>query len=79
MSLEALHESFSGLCLMKMNQKKEALEHFYKALSLAEESNDIMTQLRARVNIGWVMMESNRFQEAVESFTTALRLIGEKR
>ena len=79
MSLEALHESFSGLCLMKMNQKKEALEHFYKALSLAEESNDIMTQLRARVNIGWVMMESNRFQEAVESFTTALRLIEEKK
>lgn len=79
MSLEALHESFSGLCLMKMNQKKEALEHFYKALKLAEESNDFMTQLRARVNIGWVMMESNRFQEAVESFTTALKLIDEKK
>src|SRR4030095_2790028 len=78
-SQEALHESFSGLCLMKMNQIKEALEHFYKALNLAEQSNDIMTQLRARVNIGWAMMELNRFPEAVESFTTALRLIEEKK
>ena len=78
-SQEALHESFSGLCLMKMNQIKEALEHFYKALNLAEQSNDIMTQLRARVNIGWAMMELNRFGEAVESFTTALKLIDEKK
>ena len=77
-SLLAQYISSSGLCLMKLNRKKEALERFYSALKLAEQSNDLLTQLRARVNIGWAMMELNRNDQAVLDFKDALKLIGEK-
>jgi len=78
-SLLAQYTSFSGLCLMKLNRIKEALERFYSALRLAEQSNDHITQLRAKVNIGWAMMELNQHEQAVANFKNALKLIDEKK
>jgi signal transduction histidine kinase len=78
-SLLAQYASFSGLCLMKLNRIKEALERFYRALKLAEQSGDYVTQLRAKVNIGWAMMELNQYEQAVINFKNALKLIDEKK
>jgi signal transduction histidine kinase len=78
-SLLAQYTSFSGLCLMKLNRIKEALERFYRALKLAEQSNDFMTQLRAKVNIGWAMMELNQYEQAVSNFKDVLKLMDEKK
>jgi len=77
-SLLAQYTSFSGLCLMKLNRIKEALERFYGALKLAERGNDYMTQARATVNIGWAMMELNQYEQAITNFKKALRLIDER-
>jgi signal transduction histidine kinase len=77
-SLLAQYTSFSGLCLMKLNRIKEALERFYSALKLGERSNDYMTQARATVNIGWAMMELYQYDKAIFNFKKALILIDER-
>ncbi|HET9826788.1 MAG TPA: histidine kinase, partial [Chitinophagaceae bacterium] len=77
-SLIAQYTNFSGLCLMKLNQIKQALERFYSALKLAEKVNDYTAEARATVNIGWAMMELNQFEQAVVAFKNALKLIAEK-
>lgn len=74
-----LYYSFSGVCCMKLDRKKEALDRFYKALDYAEKSADHMTQLKAYVNIGWAMMELNQFEEAIQNFRTALAFTVEKK
>ena len=78
-SLLAQYTSFSGLCLMKLNRIKEALERFYTALKLAEQSNDYMMQARAKVNMGWAMMELNQHEKAIASFKDALKLLAERK
>jgi signal transduction histidine kinase len=70
--------SFSGLCQMKMDQKKDALNLFYAALENAEKCKDYITQLKAYVNIGWVKMELNQFEPAIADFTKAIHFILEK-
>jgi signal transduction histidine kinase len=77
-SLLAQYYSSSGLCYMKMDQKKEALDRFYIALRTAEKCNDYMTQLKAFVNIGWAMMELNQFEQAVGNFHKAIAFMQEK-
>ncbi len=74
----ANYYSFSGLCYMKLDQKREALDRFYKALDYAERSNDYMTMLKAYVNIGWAMMELNQFEQAITNFRTAVDLMKTK-
>jgi signal transduction histidine kinase len=79
LSLLTQYTSFSGLCLMKLNQIKQALERFYTALRLSEQTNDYMAEARATVNIGWAMMELNQYDQAVASFKNALNLMAEKK
>lgn len=71
-SLLGQYYSFSGLCLMKLDRKKDALERFYAALKTGEEAEDYNIQGRAQVNIGWVMMELGQSENAIESFRKAL-------
>ncbi|HEY6502466.1 MAG TPA: tetratricopeptide repeat protein, partial [Chitinophagaceae bacterium] len=77
-SLLAQYYSSAGLCYMKMDEKKKALDLFYLALKTAEKSNDDLTQLKAYVNIGWAMMELNQFEQAVGNFRKAIDLIRDK-
>jgi two-component system NarL family sensor kinase len=77
-SLLAQYYSSSGLCYMKLDKKKEALDRFYLALKTAERCDDYMTQLKAFVNIGWAMMELNQFEQAIGSFEKAIAFIKEK-
>ena len=74
-----LFYSFSGVCCMKMDRKKEALNRFYKALNYAEKAEDHLTMLKAYVNIGWAMMELNQFEEAIQNFRKALDFTAEKK
>ncbi|MEI9808085.1 MAG: histidine kinase [Bacteroidota bacterium] len=77
--LLAQYYSSAGSCYMKMDKKKEALDRFYKALQIAEKSNDEITQLKAFVNIGWAMMELNQFEQAVSNFHKAIAFMKEKK
>jgi two-component system NarL family sensor kinase len=77
-SLLAQYYSSAGSCYMKLDKKKEALDHFYTALQTAEKCNDYLTQLKAYVNIGWAMMELNQFEQAVGNFHRAIDFIQEK-
>ena len=45
----AKYYSTGGLCYMKLDQKKEALEFFYTALRIAEKSHDNDTQIKAKL------------------------------
>src|SRR4030095_57301 len=78
-SLLAQYTNLSGLCLIKLNEIKKALERFYTALKLGERSNDYMTQARATVNIGWAMMELYQFDQAIVNLKNALKLIDERK
>lgn len=75
----ANYYSFSGLCYMKLDHKREALNRFYKALDYAERAGDHLTMLKAYVNIGWAMMELNQFEPAINNFRIALDLTREKK
>jgi two-component system NarL family sensor kinase len=77
LSLLAQYTAFSGRCLMKMNEIKQALERFYGALKLAEQAADYTTEARAIVNIGWAMMELDQNQKAIDNFKNALKLMAE--
>src|SRR5258706_9315284 len=70
--------SSSGLCCMKLDRKKEALDRFYIALETGEKCNDLLTQLKALVNIGWAMMELNQYKEAIGNFHRAIAFRQEK-
>ena len=78
-SLLAKYYSASGLCLMKMDKKKEALNRFFLALQNAEKSNDNSTKAKVYTNIGWAYMELNQFEDAIKNFQAALQLIKEKK
>lgn len=71
--------SSAGVCQMKLDRKKEALDMFYTALKIAEQSNDEPTQLKAYVNIGWAMMELNQFEQAVLNLTRAIAFMKERK
>lgn len=75
----AQYYSFSGLCYMKMDRKKDALDRFYLALKKAEACKDYLVQLKARVNIGWVMMELKQFPSAIQNFHNAIQLVEGKK
>lgn len=77
-SLLAEYYSFSGLCNMKMDKQKAALDLFYIALQKAELANDHTTMAKAYVNMGWAMMELHQFENAISKFHTATALIKEK-
>jgi signal transduction histidine kinase len=77
-SLLAQFYSSSGLFYMKLDRQKDALDRFYIALQTAERCNDFMTQLKARVNIGWARMELNQYEQAIDNFITAIALIRER-
>lgn len=74
-ALTAQYSSFAGLCMMKLDRKKDAFEKFYAALKLSEQANDYLTEAKAHVNIGWVKMELNQSDEAIPHFHQALDLM----
>ncbi|MDP4261549.1 MAG: tetratricopeptide repeat protein [Bacteroidota bacterium] len=71
--------SSSGLCYMKLDKQKEALDRFYIALAIAEKCDDITTELKAYVNIGWAMMELNQYKQAIHNLYKAIAFIREKK
>ena len=74
-SLLAQYQSASGYSLMKMNRQKEAMEHFYASLKIAEIIGDKKAQARALHQIGWAQMELNQYRAAIEHFKTSLNIL----
>jgi two-component system, NarL family, sensor kinase len=73
-SLMAQYESASGYTLMKMNRQKEALEHFYTSLKIAEIIGDYKAKARALHQIGWAHMELNQSAKAIGYFLQSLKV-----
>ena len=73
-SLMAQYESASGFTLMKMNRQKEALQHFYTSLKIAEIINDYKAKARALHQIGWAHMELNQSTKAIGYFLQSLKV-----
>jgi signal transduction histidine kinase len=72
-SLLAQYESAGGFTLMKMNRQKEALEHFYTSLKIAEIIKDYKAKARALHQIGWAYMELNQSSKAIGYFLKSLK------
>lgn len=73
-SLMAQYQSASGYTLMKLNRQKEALEHFYTSLKIAEIIGDKKAKARAMHQIGWAYMELNQAQKAIHFFLQSLKV-----
>lgn len=76
-SLLAQYQSASGFTLMKLNRQKEALEHFYAALYIADVIKDYKAKARALHQIGWAYMELNQSQKAISYFRQSLHTLEE--
>lgn len=74
-SLLAQYQSASGFTLMKLNRQKEALEHFYAALYIADVIKDHRAKARALHQIGWAHMELNQSQKAISYFRQSLEAL----
>jgi len=66
-----------GHILIRINKYKEALEQFYHLLNEAEKQNDIKTQVKTIINIGWVNMEMGQDRVALKWFKMALKKEGD--
>jgi two-component system, NarL family, sensor kinase len=73
-SLMAQYQSASGYTLMKLNRQKEALEHFYTSLKIAEIIGDAKAKARALHQIGWAHMELNQSAKAIGFFLQSLKV-----
>lgn len=74
-SLLAQYFSAAGLSLMRLNRQKDAMEKFFNALRISEQSGDKFMMAKARHNIGWAYMELNQFAEAITHFTSAIQIV----
>lgn len=74
---KSLYHKFLSLkssVLIKSNKQKEAIENSFMLLQSAEKSNDTVSQLKARINIGWAYMELDQSGQALKWFNTAASL-----
>lgn len=65
--------SKTGL-LIRQNKMKEALENALEILHEAEKNNIAEDQLKAQIQIGWVYMELNQYNDALKWFFEGLAL-----
>lgn len=63
-----------GQCFVKKAQFNMALQHFTKALDIAEKRNDIPSKTSVMISIGWAYMEDGKFTEALRFFNEVLQL-----
>jgi two-component system NarL family sensor kinase len=57
--------------LIRANRQKESMSNSLKLLHAAEETNDIITQVRAKILIGWAYMELGQNRDALNWFFNA--------
>ena len=61
-----------GRCFVRKNQYKEAIDMGYRAISLAENNNDVLLQVKAKTLIGWAYLEMEQLKEALTWHLKAL-------
>ncbi|HEX2535829.1 MAG TPA: sensor histidine kinase [Chitinophagaceae bacterium] len=67
--------NLQGHYYMRANRQKEALEHFYQSLKIADAAGDPLSQIKATTNIGWALMELNQMEPAIGRFKKAAGLM----
>jgi signal transduction histidine kinase len=63
--LEASLYNQKGRCYVRKNEYKEAIAMGYKIIAMAEKSNDILLQVKAKTLIGWAYLEMDQLKEAL--------------
>ncbi len=61
-----------GRCYMRKNQYKEAIDMGYQVINKAEESRDILLQMKGKTLIGWAYLEMGQLNEALSWHLKAL-------
>jgi two-component system NarL family sensor kinase len=74
LALKIKFEAFKSNVLIKANRQKEGIENCLQLLHSAEVNNDTLTQLRAKLSIGWAYMELDQNEEALRWFFEAVKL-----
>lgn len=64
-----------GNCLMRLDRTAEAMQDFYEALGLAEESGDQLSRMKAHTNIAFGFMALNQQRKAIGELRQALSII----
>ncbi len=78
-SLQAQYYGAAGLSLMRLNRQKDAMENFYQALRKSEKAGDKFSMAKAQHNIGWALMELNRFNEAIAQFNSSIETVNQNK
>ncbi len=60
--------------LIRSDKQKESMDNSLQLLHAAEQTNDYLTQVRAKNNIGWAYMELGQNHEALDWFFEAAKL-----
>src|SRR5690606_7730564 len=69
--LGKLHR-LTGISLMKLNQQKEAVAHFYSAMKIGEKTKNDVEIVSSITNIGWAYMELYQYEKAIQEFVKAI-------
>lgn len=60
--------------LIRSNKQKESMDNSLQLLHAAEQSNDYLTQIRAKITIGWAYMELGQNRDALNWFFNAIEM-----
>ncbi len=60
--------------LVRSDKQKEAINNGLELLHAAEQSNDYLTQIRAKIGIGWAYMEIEQYRNALNWFLDAVAM-----
>lgn len=70
---------FKSKILDRSNRYTQALTQLYLVVQTAEIQKDTLTQIQAKTGIGWVQMEMEQYQEALQWLYKALHTSGDKK
>lgn len=60
--------------LIRSDKKKESIENSLQLLNASEQSGDYLTQIRAKISIGWAYMELDQSRVALNWFFDAVNM-----
>ncbi|MEO8710929.1 MAG: sensor histidine kinase [Parafilimonas sp.] len=60
--------------LIRSDKQKEAMKNSLQLLHDAEQTKDYLTQIRAKIGIGWAYMELNQNRDALNWFLDAVKM-----
>ncbi len=77
LELEANLLNQKGRCYVRMNRYKEAIEMGYAVIKIAEQSGNILQQIKGKTLIGWAYLEMGQLKDAINWHLQALNTTGD--